>query len=91
MTTLPITLEDEDHDFLRQALQSGQYQSESEVVADALAEKKARLQGLGDWSNEVWSKLQEGIEQAERGDFVEFTAADVKAAGRARLSRSNQT
>ena len=36
--------------------------------------------------DELRAKLQVGIEQADRGEFVEFTAEDVKAEGRKRLA-----
>ena len=86
MTTLAITLKDEHESFIQQALKSGRYLSESEVVADALSEfqvreeiRRARFAGLK-------AKIQEGVKQADRGEFVEFTADDVKAAGRARIN-----
>ena len=84
MTTVAITLKEEHEHFIQQALASGRYLSESEIVAEALSEfqvreevRKARFAGLKE-------KIRAGIAQADRGDFAEFTADDVKAAGRAR-------
>ena len=39
--------------------------------------------------DDLRAKVRVGIEQADRGDFVEFTAEDVKSEGRKRLSAQN--
>jgi|GEM_PF-2091746 len=41
MTTVAISLNDEDQHFLEEAVKSGRYFSESEVVAEALSEFNA--------------------------------------------------
>lgn len=83
MTTLPITLEDADRDFIRQELETGRYESESELVAEAIAEMKERQNKRKVWPEYIRRAVREGIEQAERGEYVEFTAEDVIAEGRA--------
>jgi antitoxin ParD1/3/4 len=60
-------------DFVVNVLYSARAQSEAELPED----QKARLAALR-------AEIAIGIEQADRGDFVEFTAEDVIAAGRAR-------
>ncbi|HWB02940.1 MAG TPA: hypothetical protein VG796_07955 [Verrucomicrobiales bacterium] len=60
-------------DFVVNVLYSVRAQSEAELPED----QKARLAALR-------AEIAIGIEQADRGDFVEFTAEDVIAAGRAR-------
>ena len=60
-------------DFLVNLLYIAQAQSESEVSG----EDEAKLSALR-------AEIGIGLEQAERGDFVEFTAADIIREGRAR-------
>lgn len=86
MTTVAISLNTENQHFVEEAVKSGRYSSESEVVAEALAEFRVREAIRNAKLTELRAKVQEGIEQAERGDFVEFTADDVKAAGRRKLA-----
>ena len=86
MTTVAISLNDENQHFVEEAVKSGRYSSESEVVAEALAEFRVREAIRGAKLSELRAKVQEGIDQADRGDFVEFTADDVKTAGRRKLA-----
>lgn len=86
MTTVAIALNDEDQKFIQEAVRSGRYFSESEVIADALSEMKVREAIRRSKIDDLRTKVQVGTEQADRGDFVEFTAEDVKAAGRKRLA-----
>ncbi len=90
MTTVAITLKDEDQRFLQDAVKSGRFSSESEVVAEALFEFKVREAVRREKILQLQAKVQIGIDQANRGEFEEFTAADVKAEGRKRLA-SQQT
>ena len=86
MTTVAIALKDEDRKFIEEAVRSGRYCSESEVVAEALSEMKVREAIRRSKIEDLRAKVQAGIEQADRGEFVEFTADDVKSEGRERLS-----
>ena len=86
MTNVAISLNDEDRSFLEEVVKSGRFFSESEVVAEALAEFRVREAVRRARLDELRAKVQVGIEQADRGQFVEFTAADVKADGRQRLA-----
>jgi len=88
MTKLSITLNEEHESFIRHALESGRYLSESEVVADALSEFKVREEIRKARFADLKGKVQVGIEQADRGEFVEFTAGDIIAEGRQRLADS---
>lgn len=85
MTTLRITFQDEDKSFIETAIKSGRYLTESEVVADALAEFKIHEEIRKRRFADLKAKIQVGIDQADRGDFVEFNAEDIKATGRKRL------
>ncbi len=86
MTTVAISLKDEDQHFLEEVVKSGRYLSESEVVAEALSDFRVREAIRRAKLDELRAKVQVGIEQADRGDFVEFSAEDVKREGRARLA-----
>jgi len=85
MTTVAISLNEEDQRFLEEIVKSGRFFSESEVVAEALSELKVREAIRREKIAELRAKVQVGIDQADRGEFVEFTAEDVKAEGRKRL------
>ena len=86
MTTVAVAFNDEDQKFLEEAVGSGRYVSVSEVVAEALSELKMREAMRRAKIDDLRVKVQVGIGQADRGEFIEFTAADVKAEGRKRLS-----
>lgn len=86
MTTVAISLKDEDQHFLEEVVKSGRYLSESEVVAEALSDFRVREAIRRAKLDELRAKVQIGIEQADRGDFVEFSAEDVKREGRTRLA-----
>ena len=86
MTTVAISLKDEDQQFLDAAVRSGRFSSESEVVAEALAEFRVRESIRQAKLGDLRAKVAVGIEQADRGDFDAFTAEDVKREGRERLA-----
>ena len=86
MTTVAIALKEEDQKFIEEAVKSGHYFSESEVVADALSELKVRETIRARKMDDLRAKVQTSIAQADRGEFADFTAEDVKADGRKRLS-----
>jgi len=86
MTTVAIALKDEDQRFIEEAVKSGRFFSESEVVAEALSEMKVREAIRRGKIEDLRAKVQVGIDQADRGEFVEFTAEDVKTEGRKRLA-----
>jgi len=86
MTNVVISLKEEDQRFLEEAVKSGRYFSESEVVAEALSEFKVREAIRRDKITELRARVQTGIDQADRGEFDGFTAEDVKAEGRKRLA-----
>jgi len=86
MTTLAISRNEEDQHFLEEGVKSGRFSSESEVVAEALAEFRVRDAIRLTKLEEFRAKIRAGVEEAERGEFVEFSADDVKAEGRKRLA-----
>jgi antitoxin ParD1/3/4 len=83
---LPANLED----FIHQELTRGKYQSEADLVAEAvrlLRERERRLE-------ELRKELQPALEALDRGEYTEYDATSlrdmiegVKARGRIRLSK----
>jgi len=86
MTKVTITLKDEDQRFIETAMKSGRYVTESEAVADALFELRAREESHQAQLAELRSKIMVGIEQLDRGEAGEWNVADVKAKGRALIA-----
>jgi len=70
MTTVAISLNEEDQRFLEEIVKSGRFFSESEVVAEALSELKVREAIRREKIAELRAKVQVGIDQADRGEFV---------------------
>src|SRR5205814_2029498 len=86
MTTVNITLRDEDRRFIEAAVKTGRYVTESEAVADAIAELRAREELRQARLGELRAKVMIGIEQLDRGEAGEWNAEEIKAEGRALLA-----
>ena len=86
MAQVTITLKAEDQHFVEEVIKSGRLSSESEVVAEALSELRMREGICREQSDQLLAEVQVGIEQADRGEFVAFTAEEVLAEGRKRLA-----
>jgi len=82
MTTVTITLRDEDREFIQSAMKSGRYVTESEAVADAIAELRAREARIA----ALQTKITEGIEQLDRGEGTEWDPEEIRAKGQALLA-----
>lgn len=71
-------------------VKSGRFATPEEVIAAGVGV----IQTASELPSEDVAKLraiaQAGLEQADRGEFVEFTADDVIAEGRALLSKSKK-
>lgn len=87
MTTVTITLRDEDREFIQAAMKSGRYASESEAVADAIAELRARERLLQARMTELENQIAVGIEQLDRGEGTEWNPGLVRTKGEAILAR----
>ena len=80
-----VSLTPELEQFVRQKVDSGLYNSSSEVVREALRllEERERLK---EWKlDELRRAIQEGIRSLEVGEGTPFDAEDVIRRGRARL------
>jgi putative addiction module CopG family antidote len=86
MTKVMITLKDEDQRFIETAMKAGRYVTESEAVADALSELRAREEQHQARHAELRAKIMVGIEELERADCAEWNVEDVKSEGRALLA-----
>ncbi len=81
-----ITLRDEDQRFIEIAMKAGRYVTESEAIADALSELRAREELHQTRFAELRTKIMAGIEELERGDCAEWKVEEVKSEGRALLA-----
>lgn len=91
MTKVAILVPDDLAPFVEASVKTGAFNDAGEFVVNLLYNFKA--QSESELSGEQQEKLAAlrseiaiGIEQAERGDFVDFTAEDIIAAGTARRS-----
>ncbi len=67
-TTMNVNLSRDLYEFVKAAVKSGRYTSASEVVRDALRERRdAALR-------EVERKIEDGLESARRGDLLDGDA-----------------
>lgn len=86
MTTMTITLRDEDQHFIEEAMKTGRYVTESEAVSDAIAELRAREELHQARIADLRAKVLVGIEQLDRGEGAEWNVEDIKAKGQALLA-----
>jgi antitoxin ParD1/3/4 len=86
MTTLSITLRDEDGHFIENAVQSGSYLTQSEVVATALELLKTHEELRQVRREHLKKEVLKGIDELDKGETVEFTAPDIQRLGRERLA-----
>ena len=84
MTTVAINLKDEHQNFIADMVKSGTFISKGEVLATALDLLKTHEQVRKASLADLRTKVLVGIEQADRGEFVEFSASDIIAERRAR-------
>ena len=86
MSKIAVTIKEEDRLFIAEAMKSGDYLTESEVVADAIAELKAREQLRRAQMAKLKAEIDLGIQQLDRGEGQPWNAEEIKAKGRKRLA-----
>jgi len=86
MTTVTITLREEDQLFIETAMKAGRYVTESEAVSDAIAELRAREELRQARLSELRTKVMVGVEQLDRGQGAEWSVEEIKVKGRASLA-----
>jgi Arc/MetJ-type ribon-helix-helix transcriptional regulator len=89
MTSVTITLRDEDKRFIADAMAAGRYVNESEAVSGTIAELLARDELRQMRLTEVRSKVNVGLEQLDRGDSAAWDAEAIRTTGRALLEQGN--
>jgi Arc/MetJ-type ribon-helix-helix transcriptional regulator len=89
MTSVTITLRDEDKRFIAEAMAAGRYVNESEAVSDAIAELRAREELREMRLMEIRGKVNIGLDQLDRGDSAAWDAEAIRTAGRALLEQRN--
>jgi len=83
---MAITIPVEFTAFVKNALASGRYRSETEMIVDALSllrERERRLDALRD-------DVRSGLEELDRGDSVPLDIQDIKRRGRQALSEQTR-
>ena len=88
-----ISLTPELEQFVRTQVETGMYQSSSEVVRDGLRLLRQREQLREIRLEELRKQIAVGLEQLERGEYSvldEHTLESIKAEGRRRLAESNK-
>ncbi len=73
MANTSMTLGPHWEGFIKEQIESGRYTSASEVVRAGLRELETNAQKLAD----LKEALRPGLEEADRGEFVDVTAQDI--------------
>lgn len=76
MPTRNIELADSQDALVAKLVETGRYQSASEVVRDGLRLLEDRLEARAVEMESIRNGILEGLEQAEKGDFAEGTAEE---------------
>ncbi len=83
MKTLSIDLGASEQRFIDEVMKSGRYANESEVVADALAELRAREESVQVGVVQIHEAVQLGLDQLNRGEVDEWDLEQAKHDARA--------
>jgi antitoxin ParD1/3/4 len=79
MPTRNISLTPEQDKFIQEAVRSGEYQSASEAVRDALRALRQRRREDALKLAALRQQIDAGIDQLDRGEFFEIDDADLDA------------
>ena len=85
-----VSLRPDLEQFIQEKVRTGQYPSADAVVTDAVEAMRAQEASTPEEIEDLRQELAEAIAQADRGEFVEFTAEDIIAEGKALLERERQ-
>ena len=86
MATTSLSLGPHWEKFVKREIASGRFASASEVVRAALRELEER----GNRLKALQDHLAEGAQQARRGEYVDFSTADVLKRAKQRASRADK-
>ena len=76
--------------FIDDQVRAGRYATPEEVIHSALAHLASQSVSAADELEELKREIEVGVEQADRGEFVEFSAEDVIREGRELLNRKQK-
>ncbi|MFT3722296.1 MAG: type II toxin-antitoxin system ParD family antitoxin [Hyphomonadaceae bacterium] len=85
MATTSLSLGPHWEKFVKREIASGRFASASEVVRAALRELEER----GNRLKALQDHLAEGAQQARRGEYADFSAADVLKRAKQRASKAD--
>lgn len=80
-----LRLDSSSQRFVREMVESGRFANESDVIEEALQMMRRQQQEDAAYQAYLRREIQIGIDEADRGEFVEFTAEDIIREGRKRL------
>lgn len=84
--TLSLRIPDELRPFLQEAVRSGEFVSEAEVVIEALERFRLREEFRRFHLEKVQAKIQSGMEQIERGETERWDLEEFKRRAREQLA-----
>lgn len=84
--TISLSIPDELRPFLEQAVSSGNFGSEAEVVIEALESFRMREEFRQFQTERLRSKVQAGLEQIERGETEPWDLEEFKRRARAHMA-----
>ncbi|HEY8751142.1 MAG TPA: type II toxin-antitoxin system ParD family antitoxin [Tepidisphaeraceae bacterium] len=76
--------------FMDDQIKSGLYESSDDMINAALATLQAREDLSSQEIEELRAEVDEGIAEADRGEFVDFTAETIIARCRAKSDSANK-
>jgi antitoxin ParD1/3/4 len=82
MSKVAINLREEDRRFIERAVKAGRYFSESEVIADAVSELRAREEVRNIHLDELRGKVAVGLKELDLGQGREWKAHEIPTKGR---------
>ena len=82
MSTVTVPLPADLSEFVKEQVRAGKFSTEAEALT-ALAQKQMRRDQQIAW---LQREVRRGIDQADRGEFSDFTAADIIRRGHEQLA-----
>ncbi len=79
MPTRNVSLTPEQDAFVEKVVQAGEHQNASEAMRDALGVLQQRRREDALKLKALWAAVKVGLDELERGDFVELDTADLRA------------
>ena len=84
---MDVKIKPEFQRFIEDAVKSGRFDSSDDMINAGLAVLQAQSELTNGELDELRAEVDKGLAEADRGEFVEFTAEDVIARCRAEYER----